>query len=167
MNLHEQIARSLTELRGFASDVPTTVGWSADGGPTVEVDFTAVESLGCAFRELRVAAAELRDGPFDTLKTWADQICQKINYLLEPLRPLEIDAQSQVVLVRSAPPEKNGEQTSFYELQIASTGALSLRRYVCFGRDAQRESSDIRITHEVLVKLVSDLIAAIPPAAAE
>jgi hypothetical protein len=162
MLLNEQITQSLAGLMGLASDVPKTVGWSEGVGPTVEVDFTAVDSLGCAFRELRVSADELKNVPFETLKAWADDLCRKVTYLLEHIGPLELDSQAQTVLIRSTPPTREPEQTTFYEILVKAPGTLNLRRYSRALRHSDREPCDIRIIHEVLLKLVADILAAIP-----
>jgi hypothetical protein len=158
MSLHDQIAASLVGLKGLASDVPKTIGWGAGSGPTIEVDFTAVDLLGCAFRELRVTADELKDVPFERVKTWADDLCRKVTYLLEHIAPLEVDAEAQTVLIRSTPPARKPAQTAFYEILVKAPGTLNLRRYTRAAGDPDRLPCDIRITNEVLVKLVGDLI---------
>jgi len=165
MLLHDQITQSLTGLKGLASDIPKTVGWAAGGGATVEIDFTAVDSLACAFRELRLVADELKNVPFDTLKTWADDLCKKVTYLLEQIGPLELDAEVQTVLIRSTPPTRQPEQTAFYEILVKAPGMLNLRRYMRAPQNSDRQPCDIQATHEVLVKLVSDIVAAIPAVA--
>jgi hypothetical protein len=164
MQLHEQINQSLAGMRGSTFDTPHTVGWTAGTGPVVEADFTVVDSLGCAFRELRVTADEFATGPFDRLKTWAENLCQKVTYLLEHIGPLEADAEAQTVLVRSTPPTRQPDQTTFYEMLVKAPGVLSLRRYARPADGSERTVCDIQITHEVLVKLVQDIVAAIPTA---
>jgi hypothetical protein len=171
MLLHEQITHSLARLKGLDSDVPTTVDWLAEGGPAVAVDFTAVDSLSCGFRELRISADELRNSPFDVLQAWANALCKKVTYLLETIGPLESDAAAQTVLIRSTPPAKQPGtneqgQTTFYEMLVQSPGTLSLRRYSRAAHEANRSSCDIQITNEVLAKLVQDIVAAIPSAPA-
>ncbi|HEY3967956.1 MAG TPA: hypothetical protein VGM05_25565 [Planctomycetaceae bacterium] len=166
MSLYEQITQSLAGLKGTAFDAPRTVGWSAGVGPAVEVDFTAVDSLGCAFRELRVTADEFQEGPFDGLKSWAENLCRKVTYLLEHIGPLEADVDAQTVLVRSTPPTRQTNQTMFYEMLVKAPGVLSLRRYSRAAGAADRTACDIQVTHEVLVKLVQDIVAAIPTATA-
>src|SRR5262245_58942861 len=164
MSLNEQITQSLAGLKGLASDVPKTVGWSAGGGPAVEVDFTTVDSLACSFRELRLTADELKNAPFDALKSWADVLCQKVTYLLEQIGPLEQDAEAQTVLIRSSPPASRPDETAYYEMLITVPGTLSLRRYTRGAHHPDRQPCDMTTTHEVLVKVVSDLVAAIPAA---
>lgn len=165
MLLHEQIRHSLAGLRGLDSDVPTTVDWSIEGGPVVAVDFTVVDSLSCGFRELRISADELKNSPFGALQAWADALCKQVTYLLENIGPLESDVAAQTILIRSTPPVKQPDQTMFYEMLVQAPGTLSLRRYRRFVHSGDRSSCDIQITHEVLVKLVQDIVAAIPSAA--
>src|SRR5260370_41668149 len=154
MLLHDQIAASLESLKGFASDVPKTIGWAPGGGPTVEGDFTAVDLLGCAFRELRITADALKDAPLEQLKAWSDDLCRKVTYLLEHVGPLEVDSEAQTVLIRSTPPARKPAQTAFYEILVKAPGTLSLKRYMRAANEPDRQPSDIRLTHEVLVKLV-------------
>lgn len=162
MLLHDQITQSLEGLHGLSSEIPRTIGWTAGGGPTVEVDFTVVDSLGCAFRELRMMADGLKNVPFDALKTWADDLCKSVTYLLEHIGPLERDAPAETILIRSTPPTRQSEQTAFYEIVVKAPGTLSLRRYLRSAQQHERRLCDIRITHEVLVRLVGDIVAAIP-----
>jgi len=158
MSLHDQIAASLEGMKGLSFEAPKTIGWAAGGGPTVEVDFTAVDLLGCAFRELRIDVNGPHDVPFERVKTWAEDLCRKVTYLLEHIGPLEIDAQAETVLIRSTPPARKPAQTAFYEILVKAPGTLSLRRYSRAAGEPDRLPCDIRITHEVLVKLVDDLV---------
>ncbi len=158
MSLHDQMAASLEGMSGVTFEVPKTIGWAVGGGPTVEVDFTAVDLLGCAFRELRIADNALNDVPFERLKAWADDLCRKVTYLLEHIGPLEVDAQAQTVLIRSTPPARKPGQTAFYEILVKAPGILTLRRYTRAAGDFDRLPCDMCITHEVLVKLVGDLV---------
>jgi hypothetical protein len=132
----------------------------------VEVDFTAVDSLGCAFRELRVSADELRNASFDTLKNWAEVLCKRVTYLLEHIGPLELDLEAQIVLVRSTPPARLPEGTTFYELLVKSPGTLCLRRFNQPPHGTERQPIDIHVTQEVLLRLVRDIVGAIPAAVA-
>jgi len=165
MLLHEQITHSLAGLKGLDSDAPATVAWSIEGGLAIAVDFTVVDSLSCAFRELRVSADELKAAGFDALQAWADSLCKKVTYLLEHIGPLECDTGAQTVLIRSTPPSKQPEQITFYEMLVQAPGTVSLRRYARAVHNDDRNLCDIQITHAVLTKLVQDIVAAIPSAA--
>lgn len=162
MALHEQITQSLLDVRGLAGDTPQTASWSADGSATIEIDFTAVDTLSCAFREIRVSADEFRAASFESLKAWAEAICRKVTYLLEHIGPLELDPQAQTVLVRSHPPTKEPACISFYEMQVQSPGVVRLRRYTRDPQSDDRQQVDVQVTHEALQKLVRDVVEAIP-----
>jgi len=160
MSLQEQITQSLGSLIGLSAPIPRTVGWSVDGGPAVEIDFTAADTLSCEFRELRVTADELKAAPLAALQAWADRLCRRVTYLLENLGPLEADQEGQTVLVRSTPPTKEADRTTFYEMLVKAPGIVSLRRYTRPARDAERVALDMQMTHEVLLKLVRDIVDA-------
>ena len=167
MLLHQQITQSLAQLKGLAADVPRTVGWTADRGTTVEIDVTAIDSVACAFRELRVSADVLQSMPFETFKAWADELCKRVTYLLEQIAPLERDTEGATVLIRSVPPTYLPDQTAFYEVLVKVPGTLNLRRYTRTANDCDRHPCDIEVTQQTLVKLVGDIVAAIPAASAK
>ena len=61
--------------------------------------------------------------------------------------------------MRSNPPHKDSDRTSYYELLVSRTGELSLVRYTRVG-DQPREVIPAQVTREVLVRLASDFAAA-------
>ena len=105
------------------------------------------------------------------VQDWANGLCQKVTYLLEHIGLLESDVEAQTVMIRSTPPSRQPGtnepgQTTFYEMLVQAPGTLSLRRYTRAAHAADRTACDIQITHEVLVRLVDDIVAAIPSAPA-
>ena len=162
MLLIDKISESLTQLKGLESAEPKSVSWSDDSHVGLEIDFVAVESLSCAFRELRFTAPGLRDASFDVLQAWSKTVCERITYLLEHIGPLEVDPLSMTVLIRSTPPEHDGGKVSFYEIVVRPTGCLSLHRFSRTRSEPERQPQDIRATHEVLRKLVQDLVGSVP-----
>lgn len=162
MLLIDKVSESLTQLKGFESAEPKSMTWADDANVGLEIDFRAVESLSCAFRELRFTAPSLRDASLDVLQTWSKVVCERITYLLEHIGPLEVDPLSMTVLIRSTPPERDGGRVSFYEIVVQPTGCLSLRRFSRTRGESERQPQDIRVTHEVLRKLVQDLVSSVP-----
>lgn len=162
MLLKDQISQSLASLKGLAAAVPKTVGWTAESGPRVEADFLVVDTLSCSFRELRLTADELDAAPFEAFKTWAENLCKRVTYLLEHIGPLELDAEAQTVMIRSTPPTREPNATAFYEMLLQAPGNLSLRRYIRTPGSDERQQADMQATHEVLQKLVQDIVEAIP-----
>lgn len=162
MSLNEQISQTLAAMKGFSSESPRAVGWTAEGGPTVEADLTAVDSLSCALRELRIGAPELAAAPIEALREWANQVCQRVTYLLEPVGSLEADTEARAVLIRSTPPATIEGRKAFYEMWVKAPGVVSLRRYLRAPGAGERQAIDLQITQEALLKLVRDIIDAIP-----
>jgi hypothetical protein len=78
--------------------------------------------------------------------------------LLEPISPIETDAHGCVVQLRSNPPQKEADRTSYYELLVSRDGWLSLARY-SRASGQKREVIPAQVTREVLLRLVGDFAA--------
>lgn len=164
MTLKNQLAHQLTHLAGYAGPQPTTVTLGAPNQVALEIDVVAVDSMSCSFRELRIRVPALAAAGFDALKSWADALSKRITYLLENLGPLEFDPDAGEVLLRSNKPD-TAAGTQYYEilLKTSAAGSFSLRRYRAEKGIAGRTPVDLQTTHEVLHKLVRDLVETIPP----
>lgn len=164
MSLSSQLSTQLQSIIGFAGPDPRTI-CAADGTRVVlELDATAVERMGCSFRELRLSVPSLSGAELPVLETWAHALCRRVTYLLESIGPLELDPEHGEVLIRSTPPDKQSGGTWFYEILLSShgNGHFSLRRYRSLTGQPGREQVEIQTTYEVLTKLVNDLDASIP-----
>jgi hypothetical protein len=77
-----------------------------------------------------------------------------------PIGPLEVDAAGHQVLIRSTPPDERPAGVKFYEIILTShsSGNCTLRRYESEQGTIGRVPVDIQLTHEVLLKLVGDLL---------
>lgn len=159
---NQSLPRVLSDLQGLTADTPQTASFSPADGIDIHIDFTTVDSLACAFRELRVSGPAIASVPFATLSNWANALCQRVTYLLEHVGTLEQDAEAAMVLIRSTPPARQAEKTTFYEIVLHAPDTLTLRRYRRVTRDADREQIDLHMTHEVLEKLTADLVATLP-----
>lgn len=167
MSLNQQLTSALTRLIGYSSPTPHCTTLTAPDQVTVEIDLTAVDSMSCTVSELRVSVPHLVDADFDVLKKWASDLCSRVTYLLENIGPLEYSPDSGEVLIRSTPPDQQSGATQFYEviLQSHSQGNFSLKRYRSEKGNPGRDPVDILATHQVLQKLVQDLVDTIPEAA--
>lgn len=164
MTFKQTLNDELKQLAGFQSDQPRTVTLAADAGIQIYVDFTAVDSMSCSAREVRLDVPSIDAQDFDTLKAWAERLSDRITYLMENIGPLEFDPDGKKVLIRSTPPEKTDAETRFYEVLLQSdpNGSFSLRRFKSANGQAGREQVDIQVTHEVLSKLINDLVETAP-----
>jgi hypothetical protein len=164
MSLSLILSQDLTRLVGLNSTQPVSVSLPSTNGVDMVVDFTVVDSMSCAFRELRMDVPRLAGTSFSVLKQWADDLSQRITYLLENLGPLEFDPVSKEVLIRSKSPDQRTGGARYYEilLQCQSSGRFFLRRYYSDPAQAGRDQVDVQMTHETLLKLVDDLVATVP-----
>lgn len=157
MSLSNQLIQILTGMAGFNSAQPQTVGVTEPADVHLELDVTSADRFSCGFRELRLNVPPFTHTAIGQMKQWADDVCQRVTYLLEPLDTIEFDPQSGQVMVRSTRPDKQVDQTRYYEIVLQMPGQLTLRRYqVVPGQP--REQIDLQATHEVLQKLVPDLV---------
>ncbi len=167
MSLSLDLASALTPLSGQTFYPPKTVSARDSAGLEVSLELLGVERLGVSCDELRLRAPLLANSSLDTLKKWADGLCRRVTYLLENLGPLEYDATSNEVLIRSTPPDATQPQApKFYEIVLSSTGAgcFTLRRYRADRASGGRVAVPLDLTHEQLAKLVNDLVATLPAA---
>ncbi|MEX0703930.1 MAG: hypothetical protein WD069_17655 [Planctomycetales bacterium] len=164
MSLSPQLAAELGRLAGNPAATPHTVLLAAPGPVDVAIDFVAVDRLGCALRQLRLRVPALAGCDTDKLTEWAEALSRRVTYLLEGLGPIEIDKNAGQVLVRSNPPDQQPTGSSYYEvlLQSDTSGNFSLRRYQAVKGAPGRTQVDVQVTHEVLLKLVDDLVDTIP-----
>ena len=65
----------------------------------------------------------------DDLETRAEQVCQRVTGLLEPLRLVEVDAPRQSALLRSEQPGQRGDERFYYEVLLDGDGGATVRRY--------------------------------------
>lgn len=164
MAFQSQIAAKLNQLAGFSGTAPNTVTLAGPNQVELDIDLTAVDTMSCSFREIRLRVPSLVDAGTETLKSWANALSTRVTYLLENIGPLEIDADSGKVLIRSTPPDQQSNATTFYEiiLQSHADGNFSLRRFRSEKGQPGRQPVDIQTTREVLTKLIDDLVETIP-----
>ncbi len=162
MSLSHDLQQELTRHAGTST--PTTVTVSDPSGLSLQVEFTGIDSMSCSFSEIRLFVPSLQNAAFDALKKWAEQLSQRITYLLENIGPLEFDPDAGEVLIRSTPPSQLPSGAQYFEIILSSqsSGTFSLKRYRSVKGQPGRDPVEITLTHEVLIKLTDDLIDTIP-----
>lgn len=157
MSLEQHVQTALAALPTPAFG-PLVIDEHADG-LHLECQLSAIDSLGCAFEKFVVTSDRLQAAAIDELKRVADELTKRLTYLLEPIAPIEIDRIGCTVQLRSVPPSKDGDRTSYYEILVQHGGQLSLARY---GADygAGRQVILAQVTREVFLRVVRDFAAA-------
>lgn len=153
MSLAEQLAQKVAA----AGQGPAAIVL-AEGTDVVRCELLSIESLGVSVERLELASTHLQNVSSERLKEVADALARKVSYLLEAIAPIEIDEEGCSVQMRSVPPYRRENTTSYYEV-VVTAGVISLRRYTKGPREA-RQLQPFSITREVLSRLVDDFAAA-------
>ena len=162
MSLRPQLTQELQRLVGVQGGA--SIALSTPAGLRLQIQLTAVDTMSCSLSELQLFVPALQNAAFDVLRNWADSLAQRITYLLEQIGPLEYDPAAGQVLIRSVRPASLPDGSQYYEVVLSSQsgGNFSLRRYRSTKGQPGRAPVDITVTHEVLLKLVDDLVATAP-----
>lgn len=164
MTISNQLHAELQRLTGFNGPGVSTAFLSGGNQVDIAIDFSSVDRMSCAVRELRLSVPSMQNAVFDALRQWAEMLCRRVTYLLENIGPLELDPAAGEVLVRSTPPGQQGPAKRYYEILLKShsNGHFTLRRYESVQGRPGRVQVDMQLTHEVLEKLLNDLLDTIP-----
>ena len=127
----------------------------------VEADLVAVDAIGCSFQTLAYTTDKLAGITLEELKTISQSLTDKLTYLLEPIGVVEADSDRCSVQLRSNPPQKNDDGTTYYELMVRRGGDITLSRYS--KKSGQlRQIIPAQVTREVLGRLADDFLSAVP-----
>jgi hypothetical protein len=159
MSLQSQTKLALANLAPFASGSQNLS--AADISARAQADLVALDALALAFDHVTVIRDALAAAPIDQLKKLSDALSKKLTYLLEPISPVEVDADQCVVQMRSSPPQRDDNGTRYYELLVRRGGELSLRRFEKQPGNV-RQAVPAHVTREVFLRLVDDFASVSP-----
>ncbi len=156
MTLRDQFLSQLSSMIGKQHQHLT-----ATVGPrTVRCEIDACDQLAVTVYELALETSELASVEITKLQAASQQLCERVTYLLEPISPIESDADGCVVQMRSSPPQQKENGRFYYEIFLRRGGSVALHRY-------EKQPGSIRqrvaatLTHEVLGRLVNDFDKAV------
>jgi len=157
MTISKQIEHELNRLNVDAgnSHLSTDLGVGR-----LSCDFTKLDSIACSFETLSLQTDKLTGASVEHLQKISEALSKRLSYLLEPISPIETDADGCAIQMRSNPPHKDDNGTSYYELLVRRGGELSLSRYVA-SQAVQRQRVSADVTREVLYRLAADFVAAL------
>ena len=127
---------------------------------TLACQLTEIDRIGCKFAWLEFRTDQLAQATPEQLDEICRRLSTQVNYLLEPIAPLETDAERCVAQMRSLPPGRDTNGTSYYELIVERGGKLALRRYLK-QPGSPRHPVPAAVTGEVFVRLASNLAGAV------
>ena len=157
MSLHKEVQAALSGWPPIDSGDRNLDVQAA--GQRVYCRVVALDRIACAFLSLRLEADSLQGLSSDQLKSVAQQLSSRITYLLDPISPIEVDAEGCTVQMRSNPPHKEDGRTTYYELLVSRAGRITLERYERISK-AERRTIPAEVTREVLLRLINDFSAA-------
>jgi hypothetical protein len=154
MSIQSQLEQELKQL-GSGSAATVAV---ADGPRKLICDVVERNSLAVVFNQLRLATAELATAGAVDLERISNTLATRLTYLMEPIRPIELDADACIVQMRSNPPQQDDDGRSYYELLVRRGGEIALVRYRK-EPGTPRQQIPATVTREVLLRLAGDFSA--------
>ena len=156
MTLRDQL---LDELRSLIGQSNQQVQVS-DGPRTIRVAVEHCDQLAVSVSLFLLETGELAGVDVATLETASKSLCQRVNYLLEPISPVETDADGCVIQMRSNPPLVGDTGRCYYELLLRHGGSIELCRYEK-KPSSPRTLVPATLTHEVIGRLAEDFDATV------
>ena len=145
------------ELSNLGSGMSASV--AVDDSPRqLTCEIVERDALAVSFHQLRLATTELASAGARDLERIGKALAQRLTYLMEPIAPIEIDAQSCVLQLRSNPPQRDDDGRSYYELTVRRGGEIALARFRKENA-AARLQIPATVTREVLLRLAGDFCA--------
>ncbi|MGI9427742.1 MAG: hypothetical protein ACR2NM_03710, partial [Bythopirellula sp.] len=111
----------MTLREEILSQLPGTIGkqhqrvTATSGARTLRCEIDQCDQLAVAVYELVLESAELKNAELPKLQAASKALCERITYLLEPISPIESDAEGCVVQMRSTPPQQQEDGRFYYE----------------------------------------------------
>ena len=156
MSLRAKFLAELQSIQGQQNQRITV----AESSRTLRCEVDQCDPMAAAVYEFILQTSELANVEVATLQIASQKLCDRVNYLLEPISPIETDAESCVVQMRSNPPLISDSGHCYYELLLRRGGSVALARY-------EKQPGEIRtkvavtLTHEVFGRLCDDFSATV------
>ena len=131
-----------------------------DGPRCVRCAFDQCDRLAVTLAELQLETTELATTTVAQLQAASQELSTRLNYLLEPVAPIETDAQGCIVQMRSSPPQKDDNGRRYYELTLRRGGAVALCRYEKPTAGPRQRVAAV-LTQEVVGRLIDDFGAVV------
>lgn len=128
------------------------------GDRTLLLRYTTGGPVGLALESLELSnSAALQPLTDRQLRTWADRLVSRVNYLMEPLVVLEVDTHAGAADVRSAAPSKREGTRTYYKFLLNHNSTIQLIRVLFRESDRTSEAIPFQLTTEAIERLVEDM----------
>ncbi len=106
--------------------------------------------------EVEAASADELKMNFNRLRTRAERLAYRVDYLTERLEIVDQDPQGMFIQLRSFPPLKDDNGIQFNEINLRK-GSVSMRRIAFTRRDEMKQEIPILLSEGALDRLLLDL----------
>lgn len=156
MSLAKQLLADLAAAAGQQTQQFTV----SAGQRTIRCHALQCDAFAATINELALETPELAAATVAQLQAASQSLSKRVNYLLEPIAPIETDAQGCSVQLRSNPPQRDDNGRRYYELLLRRGGSIALCRF-----EKQPGQPRVRVpaalTHEVIGRLIDDFAATV------
>ena len=152
-------AKLLGELRAAIGQRHQSLS-IADGQRSVRCNADECDPLAVTVMDLVLETPELASATAFELQAASADLAKRVNYLLEPIAPIELDAQGCSVQMRSNPPQKDDNGRRYYELLLRRGGSIALCRFEKLPGQPRTRVPAV-LTHEVVGRLIDDFCATV------
>ena len=132
----------------------------AEGQRSVRCNADECDPLAVTVIDLVLETRELASATAFELQAASADLAKRVNYLLEPIAPIELDAQGCSVQMRSNPPQKDDNGRRYYELLLRRGGSIALCRFEKLPGQPRTRVPAV-LTHEVVGRLIDDFCATV------
>lgn len=156
--------RLLERIQGLTANDRTSGAWRIDeecDGLGVTVELEAFDRLGLMLRGIEMRSSRMPErgtGLESRLRRQADAVVERIKYLSEDFRVVEVDGVNGAVQLRSAHPHKEGPFLYFSQIVLRGGNSLTLER--CRRHSEAKgmtEPADMNLSRETFARLIEDL----------
>jgi hypothetical protein len=155
MCLRQRLKGQLSSAIAAGRPTPWSARLIGDHSET-EVEFVRLEQLAVEAGSIHCRPNNSTTIRNEDLKSISDRLAKQVTYLLEAIGPVELDADSATILMRSVPPsQEDADKRAYYEV-IVRPKEIGIRRFECTPGQPRKPTSMI-LSVEVLARLIADL----------
>lgn len=154
--VNDHLESLIEDVKSGRTTKPVLELQTADG--ILVAEFHSLNELASSFKTLIYGTQKYRGQAQEKVRAIADELVQRIRYLPEPVVLIECDPEAAKAQIRSEQPAATPEGLCYYEIEIDGEGVM-LSRYRK-PADRKRHKVDMTLTHEILARLVGDILAA-------
>ena len=155
MGVGRKLVRALDNLMVTETNLPLVVAAEHEGSKA-NLELSDLDRLGCSVLELKVKGTK-DDRMEGDLESRASELSQKVNYLLEDIRLVEVNKDKGFALLRSYSPREDKDHIFYYEMTLRDDPSISAVRYKYIKERKSPKQVSYILTKEVLERLVDDL----------